>query len=103
MTGLRSHPGMRRLEIGIRGFFENGGQTAFVTLAFVESGKDVSNKRKFLEDSFDGISPSRCSRPRASTSRGRTRSSSTPAPPAAAICSPCSRRPGTSSPRTRAT
>jgi phage tail sheath protein FI len=53
---LRSHPGMRRLEIGIRGFFENGGQTAFVTLAFVESGKDVSNKRKFLEDSFDGIS-----------------------------------------------
>lgn len=53
---LRSHPGMRRLEIGVRGFFENGGQTAFVSLAFVESGKDVSNKRKFLEDSFDGIS-----------------------------------------------
>ena len=53
---LRSHPGMRRLELGIRGFFENGGQTAFVTMALVEDGKDVGNKRAFLMDSFDGIS-----------------------------------------------
>jgi hypothetical protein len=53
---LRSHPGVRRLELGIRGFFENGGQTAFVSMALVEAGKDVSNKRSFLMDSFDGIS-----------------------------------------------
>lgn len=53
---LRSHPGMRRLEIGIRGFFENGGQTAFVSCALQASGTGGPNKRKFLEDSFDGIS-----------------------------------------------
>jgi hypothetical protein len=29
MNWLRSHPGMRRLELGITGFFSNGGATAF--------------------------------------------------------------------------
>ena len=53
---LRSHPGMRRLELGIRGFFENGGQTAYVTMAIMEHGTGGPAKRKFLEDSFDGIS-----------------------------------------------
>jgi hypothetical protein len=53
---LRSHPGLRRLEIGVRGFFENGGQTAFVSLAIQEHGTGGPSKRKVLEDSFDGIS-----------------------------------------------
>jgi hypothetical protein len=53
---LRSHPGIRRLELGIRGFFENGGQTAYVTCAIIEHGTGGPSKRKFLEDSFDGIS-----------------------------------------------
>lgn len=53
---LRSHPGFRRLEIGIRGFFENGGQTAFVAMAIQAHGTGGPGKRKFLEDAFDGIS-----------------------------------------------
>jgi hypothetical protein len=53
---LRTHPGMRRLELGVRGFFENGGQTAFVTMAIQAHGTGGPGKRKFLEDSFDGIS-----------------------------------------------
>ena len=53
---LRSHPGMRRLEIAVRGFFENGGQTAYVSMAIMEHGTGGPAKRKFLEDSFDGIS-----------------------------------------------
>ncbi len=55
-TWLRSHPGMRRLELGVRGFFENGGQTAFVSMAIQAAGTGGPAKRKFLEDSFDGIS-----------------------------------------------
>lgn len=53
---LRSHPGVRRLELGVRGFFENGGQTAFVSMAIQAHGTGGPAKRKFLEDSFDGIS-----------------------------------------------
>lgn len=53
---LRSHPGMRRIEIGLKGFFENGGQTAFIAVAIQEAGTGGPNKRKFLVDSFDGIS-----------------------------------------------
>jgi hypothetical protein len=53
---LRSHPGVRRLELGVRGFFENGGQTAYISMAIMEHGTGGPAKRKFLEDSFDGIS-----------------------------------------------
>lgn len=53
---LRSHPGMRRLELAVRGFFENGGQTAFVSMAVQAAGTGGPGKRGFLEDSFDGIS-----------------------------------------------
>lgn len=55
-TWLRSHPGVRRLELGVRGFFENGGQTAFVSMGIQAAGTGGPAKRKFLEDSFDGIS-----------------------------------------------
>lgn len=53
---LRSHPGFRRLELGVSGFFANGGQTAYVAMAIQEHGTGGPGKRKFLEDSFDGIS-----------------------------------------------
>jgi len=53
---LRSHPGMRRLEVALRGFFENGGQTAFVAMSIQAHGTGGVGKRGFLEDSFDGIS-----------------------------------------------
>ncbi len=53
---LRSHPGMRRLELAVGGFFGNGGQTAFISCAIQAAGTAGVNKRKFLEDSFDGIS-----------------------------------------------
>ncbi len=53
---LRSHPGIRRLELGVRGFFENGGQTAFVSCAIQAHGTGGPAKRKFLEDSFGGVS-----------------------------------------------
>jgi hypothetical protein len=52
---LRAHPGFRRLEIGIRGFFENGGKTAFIACGVQAHGAAGPNKRKFLEDSFDGV------------------------------------------------
>jgi hypothetical protein len=53
---LRSHPGMRRLEIALSGFFGNGGQTAYVSMAIIEHGTGGPSKRRVLEDSFDGIS-----------------------------------------------
>jgi len=52
---LRGHPGIRRIELGIRGFFENGGKTAFVAVGVQAHGAGGPNKRKFLEDSFDGV------------------------------------------------
>ena len=54
-TWLRSHPGIRRLEIALRGFFENGGKTAFVAVGVQAHGAAGPGKRKFLEDSFDGV------------------------------------------------
>lgn len=53
---LRAHPGIRRLELAVRGFFENGGKTAFIACGVMAHGSAGPNKRKFLEDSFDGIS-----------------------------------------------
>ena len=54
---LRAHPGMRRLELSITGFFSNGGATAFPAVAL--QGADGSYpvaKRQFLEKAFDGAS-----------------------------------------------
>ncbi len=53
---LRSHPGMRRLELAVKGFFENGGKTAFVAMGVQAHGAAGPNKRKLLQDSFDGVS-----------------------------------------------
>ncbi len=53
---IRSHPGVQRLELGLSGFFQNGGKTAFVALGVQAHGAAGPDKRKFLQDSFDGIS-----------------------------------------------
>jgi hypothetical protein len=54
-TWLRSHPGFRRLELAVLGFLSNGGKTAFIACGVQAHGAAGPNKRKFLEDSFDGI------------------------------------------------
>jgi hypothetical protein len=54
---LRSHPGLRRIELSVVGFFSNGGATAFPAVAL--QGADGSYpvaKRQFLEKAFDGAS-----------------------------------------------
>jgi len=51
---IRSHPGMQRLELGLSGFFQNGGKTAFVSMGVQAHGAAGPDKRKFLQDSFDG-------------------------------------------------
>jgi hypothetical protein len=54
---LRAHPGIRRLELSVVGFFSNGGATAFPSVAL--QGADGSHpvaKRAFLEKAFDGAS-----------------------------------------------
>ena len=54
---LRAHPGMRRLELSVIGFFSNGGATAFPSVAL--QGADGSHpvaKRAFLEKAYDGAS-----------------------------------------------
>jgi len=53
---LRSHPGMRRLELGVNGFFANGGATAFPAVAIQPEGAAGPGKRGFLEKAFDGAS-----------------------------------------------
>ncbi len=53
---LRAHPGMLRLELAITGFFSNGGKTAYPAIAVQAHGAGGPGKRKFLEDSFDGVS-----------------------------------------------
>ena len=53
---IRSHPGMQRLELGLSGFFQNGGKTAFVAMAVQATGAAGPDKRKLLQDAFDGIS-----------------------------------------------
>lgn len=50
---LRSHPGIRRLELALNGFFENGGARAYLALALQARGAAGPNKRGFLEASFD--------------------------------------------------
>ena len=52
---LRTHPGMQRLALGMSGFFQNGGKTAFLAFGVQAQGAAGPDKRKFLQDSFDGI------------------------------------------------
>lgn len=51
---LRAHPGMRRLEIALRGFFANGGRTAWLTVA-VQGGGLNPDKNQFLRATFDNV------------------------------------------------
>ena len=56
MNWLRTHPGMRRLELGLTGFFSNGGATAFPCVALQKEGAGGPAKRGFLEKAYDGAS-----------------------------------------------
>lgn len=51
---VRNHPGMKRYELGLSGFFQNGGKTAYLAVCVQTHGTAGPDKRKFLEDSFDG-------------------------------------------------
>jgi hypothetical protein len=53
---LRSHPGLRRLELAIVGFFANGGATAFPAVSVQPEGAAGPAKRAFLEKAYDGCS-----------------------------------------------
>jgi hypothetical protein len=53
---LRGHPGLRRLELAINGFFANGGATAFPSVAIQPEGAAGPAKRLFLEKAYDGCS-----------------------------------------------
>jgi hypothetical protein len=52
---VRAHPGMLRFELAVRGFFENGGKSAYLAMGVQAHGAAGPAKRKFLEDSFDGV------------------------------------------------
>ena len=56
LNWLRSHPGMRRLELAITGFFSNGGATCFPSVAVQPEGAAGPAKRSFLEKAYDGAS-----------------------------------------------
>lgn len=53
---LRAHPGVRRLEIALIGFFSNGGANAYIACGVQASGAGGPDKRAFLEKAFDGVS-----------------------------------------------
>lgn len=53
---LRSHPGLRRLEIALIGFFSNGGSTAYLACGVQSQGAGGPAKRAYLEKAFDGVS-----------------------------------------------
>ena len=53
---LRAHPGMRRLELALQGFFENGGTRAYIAMGVMADGAAGPAKRAFLEASFDKVS-----------------------------------------------
>ncbi len=53
---LRAHPGLFRLELALNGFFENGGTSAYIALVVQAHGSAGPAKRRFLEQSFDGVS-----------------------------------------------
>lgn len=56
LNWLRTHPGMRRLELALTGFFSNGGATAFPCVALQKEGTGGPAKRGFLEKAYDGAS-----------------------------------------------
>ena len=56
LNWLRSHPGMRRLELAVIGFFGNGGATAFPSVSLQPEGAAGPAKRNFLEKAYDGAS-----------------------------------------------
>ena len=56
LNWLRTHPGMRRLELALTGFFSNGGATAFPCVALQAEGTGGPAKRAFLEKAYDGAS-----------------------------------------------
>jgi hypothetical protein len=56
LNWLRSHPGMRRLELAVNGFFANGGATAFPAVSIQPEGAAGPAKRVFLEKAYDGAS-----------------------------------------------
>jgi uncharacterized protein len=56
LNWVRTHPGMRRLELSLVGFFSNGGATAFPAVALQEEGTGGPAKRAFLEKAYDGAS-----------------------------------------------
>lgn len=51
---LRRHPGMIRLEVSLRGFFDNGGRSAHVALALTNRA-GVIDQRAFLSAAFDDV------------------------------------------------
>jgi uncharacterized protein len=53
---LRGHPGIRRLELAVNGFFANGGATAFPAVSVQPEGAAGPAKRSFLEKAYDGCS-----------------------------------------------
>lgn len=53
---VKAHPGMVRYEVAVRGFFENGGKSAYLAFGVMAHGAAGPAKRKFLEDAFDGVS-----------------------------------------------
>lgn len=56
LNWVRTHPGMRRLELSLVGFFSNGGATAFPAVALQAEGTGGPAKRAFLEKAYDGAS-----------------------------------------------
>ena len=56
LNWVRTHPGMRRLELSLIGFFSNGGATAFPSVALQAEGTGGPAKRAFLEKAYDGAS-----------------------------------------------
>lgn len=55
-TWVRSHPGIVRLELGLIGFFSNGGATAYISCGIQTQGAGGPNKRAVLEAAYDGVS-----------------------------------------------
>jgi len=53
---LRAHPGIRRLEIALIGFFSNGGANAYIACGVQPHGAAGPPKRGFLQTAFDGVS-----------------------------------------------
>jgi hypothetical protein len=56
LNWLRNHPGMRRLELALNGFFAKGGATAFPAVSIQPEGAAGPAKRSFLEKAYDGCS-----------------------------------------------